>query len=273
MSQVHGLGRAALPLASAVVAGVLAVGWLAGCATAPAQPPLPPPPAHANGQVLWHILHDLCVPDQRVHGAPAPCAQVSIADGEASGFVVLKDRAGVAQQLVMPTAPISGVEAPALLKAETPNYFAIAWDQRRWVEQKLGHPLARGQVSIAANSIYGRSQDQLHLHLDCADAAVTAALKPDVAPASGRWVGLTLKDHAYRVRWLSEADLRARSPFRILADDVPGARAGMAAWTLALVGAVRTDGRQGFYLLADRADPATKDWGSAEELQDHDCRL
>ena len=42
---------------------------------------------------------------------------------------------------------------------------------------------------------------------------------------------------------------------------------------LVLVGAVRSDGAPGFYLLADRADPARGDKASGEELQDHDCRI
>jgi CDP-diacylglycerol pyrophosphatase len=46
----------------------------------------------------------------------------------------------------------------------------------------------------------------------------------------------------------------------------------MGAWTLALAGAVRADGSMGFYLLADRANPAAGDPGSAEDLQDHACR-
>jgi CDP-diacylglycerol pyrophosphatase len=45
----------------------------------------------------------------------------------------------------------------------------------------------------------------------------------------------------------------------------------MGAWTLALIGAVGPDGAPGFYLLADRADPASGDRGSAEELRDHAC--
>jgi hypothetical protein len=47
---------------------------LAGCASV--QPPLPPPPLHPNGQALWRIIHDQCVPDERAHDDPSPCALV-----------------------------------------------------------------------------------------------------------------------------------------------------------------------------------------------------
>ena len=75
----------------------LAAALLAGCAAVTAV--LPPPPVHPNGQVLWRIIHDQCVPDQRDHNSPAPCALVRFQDGETHGYVVLKDqmRDGVMQ--------------------------------------------------------------------------------------------------------------------------------------------------------------------------------
>jgi CDP-diacylglycerol pyrophosphatase len=198
-----------------------------------------------------------------------------MAGGEARGFVVLKDRAGVAQYLLMPTAKITGIEDPAVLAPGAANYFAQAWDERGYVERKLGRPLGRAQLSIAVNSIYGRSQDQLHLHIDCLDRSVRAALVAADIPRTGRWTerGIPLKGHAYRARWMGAGELAAANPFQLLAQSMPGARAAMGAWTLALVGAAAPDGAQGFYLLADRADPAAGDPGSAEDLQDHDCRL
>jgi CDP-diacylglycerol pyrophosphatase len=239
---------------------------LAGCASGPA--PLPPPPVHANGQALWRIIHDQCVPNQESHGAPAPCAQVSLDGGEAHGFVLLKDRTGATQYLLMPTAKITGIEDPALLAPGAANYFAEAWDERGHVDDRLGRKLDRTQVAITVNSIYGRSQDQLHLHIDCLDRTVGASLGAATIPADGQWQPILLKTHHYRVRWLAAT---SDAPFGLLAQEMPGARKDMGAWTLALVGAQRADGTQGYYLLADRADPLAGDPGSAEELQDHAC--
>jgi CDP-diacylglycerol pyrophosphatase len=252
----------------------LAAMVLAACAGASA-PPLPPPPTHANGLVLWRIVHDQCVPDQGSHGAPAPCALVSLAGGEAHGFVVLKDRDGVAQHLLLPTARITGIEDPALLAPDAANYFARAWDERHFVTDRLGRRLDRTQLSVAVNSAYGRSQDQLHLHIDCLAPAVGAALRGATIPRGGRWASqpVMLKGHPYRVRWLGEAALASDEPFKRVAHDIPGARRAMGAWTLALVGATGADGAPGFYLLAARADPAHGDYGSAEELQDHACEV
>lgn len=246
----------------------LAVALLAGCG---GVRPAPPGPHHPNGLALWRIVHDLCVPDQAARGRPAPCALVS--DSGANGFAVLKDRNGASQYLLIPTARITGVEDPALLAPGAANYFADAWAERGLVAQRLGRPLASTEISIAVNSVYGRSQDQLHLHIDCLDRTVGTALQARAIPHDGRWSTVHLKGRDYRVRWLDADALQAQDPFRLVAQQVGGARQDMAAVTIALTGAALADGRQGFYLLVDLADPARGDVGSAEELQDHDCRL
>lgn len=256
-------------------AGALLILLLAGCAGE--GPPLPPPPLHPNGQALWRIIHDGCVPDQVAHADPAPCLLVSMPKddprGEAHGYVVLKDRSGVAQVLVMPTAKITGIEDPAILAPDATNYFARAWKAEPYVDAKLGRTLDRTQVSVAVNSMYGRSQDQLHLHVDCVDASVGTALGAAAIAHDGRWASLRLKGRGYRVRWLDEGALDTTNPFKLLATSFPGARQAMGAWTLALVGARGAGGAKGFYVIADRADPAKGDPGSAEDLQDHTCRM
>jgi CDP-diacylglycerol pyrophosphatase len=234
---------------------------------------LPPSPVHPQGQALWRIVHDQCVPAQRAHGNPAPCAVVELSEGEARGYVVLKDRDGVAQFLLMPTAKITGIEDPAVLAEDAPNYFAEAWEERRFVSERLGQPLDRTRLSVAVNSIYGRSQDQLHLHIDCVDRSVADALRrAPPPPASWTEQKIMLKGHAYSVRWLDARRLTQTNPFKLVAETFPKARGAMGAWTLALVGARTPSGADGFYVLADRARPASSDRASAEELQDHSCR-
>jgi CDP-diacylglycerol pyrophosphatase len=258
------------------VAFAAALAVAAGILVARAAPslPLPPPPPHPNGQVIWGIVHDRCAPDQRDHADPAPCAQVSLEGGEARGFAVLKDRAGVAQHLLLPTAKVTGIEDLAVLAADAPNYFAEAWSARSFVEKRLGGPIPRDEVSVAVNSIYGRSQDQLHLHVDCLAFGVRDALRAD-APLIGRtWSQrpFVFDGHPYRVMRIDGDSLAGANPFRLLAGGLPGARADMGAWTLVLTGATAPDGKPAFYLLAARADPAHGLSGSGEELQDHACK-
>jgi CDP-diacylglycerol pyrophosphatase len=255
--------------APSFVYGALAFGLLAGCARP--SPPLPPP--HLHGQALWDIVHGQCTPHQLQTSDPAPCALVSPGDGGRGGFVVLKDRNGVAQHLLMPTDLITGIEDPRLLSPATPNYFAEAWRARRFVEARLGRPLPRDQVGIAVNSIYGRSQDLLHLHVDCLSLAARDQLRSDAPHIGPGWSrqALVISGHAYRIRRLDGDDLSGVRPFRLLADGLNGASADMGAWTLALVGETSPDGRPGFYLLAERADPLHGEPASSELLLDHAC--
>ena len=254
---------------ASLLAGLMAA-TLAACAS---SPPLPPPPVHPNGGTLWGIISTQCLPGERDRRDPSPCARVSLDGGQAHGFVLLKDRDGVAQYLLMPSAKITGIEDPAILAPDATNYFARAWDARGVVGDKLGRRMDRTDLSVVVNSIYGRSQDQLHLHIDCVDPKVAFELRRYAFRREDAWDDqrITLDGHQYRVRWLAEDRLASVNPFKLLADSFPGARQQMSAWTIALIGATRADGEPGFYLLADRVDPATGDRASAEELQDHAC--
>lgn len=248
-------------LAAAPLAVALAV---LGCAGSGER--LPPPPPHPNGLALWGVVHDRCVPDQAERGSPVPCEAVEIGRGVGRGYVLLKDRVGVAQILLLPTARTTGIEDPRLLGSGAPNYFAFAWNARGVVIRKLGRPLPDSALGVTVNSVWGRSQDQLHLHIDCLSAPTITALAR--AAAGPRWAPLTLAGHPYLIRRLQGPVLHV-DPYHLLAGSVPGAAGHMGEWTLALAG--DPDGRD-LLLLAGRADPAHGDEGSAEELQDHDCR-
>jgi len=250
-----------------------AAALLASCAAGPAAPPLPPPPAHPNGQVLWQIVHGQCVPGQQSQGKPAPCAEVDLARGEDHGFAVLKDRAGATQYLVMPTRLITGIEDTRLRDPGATNYFAPAWRVRVLVEAKLGAPLAATDTSIAVNSIYGRTQDLLHLHVDCIRSDVRNAIAGAAPGITYHWSStpLMLAGHPYRALRIDGAEVPTSDPFDLLARGLHVPPGEMGAWTLVLAGAQFLDGRPGFVLLAGRADPASGNDGSGEELQDHDC--
>jgi CDP-diacylglycerol pyrophosphatase len=251
-------------------AGLMAM-TLAACVGAPQ--PLPPTPVHADGGTLWRIISTECLPGQRDRHDPSPCAKVSVEGGQAHGFVLLKDREGVAQYLLMPSAKITGIEDPAVLEPDAANYFQDAWNERQVVGERLHRRMDRTDLSVVVNSIYGRSQDQLHLHIDCVDPKVAFDLRRFAVRHDDAWdlLRLTLHGHIYWVRWLSEDRLASVNPFKLLAGSFPSARREMGAWTIALIGAVGRGGEPGFYLVADRVDPAKGDRASAEELQDHAC--
>lgn len=222
--------------------------------------------AHPNA--LWRVVHDLCVPDMKLLGLPAPCLAVDLEQGVA----VVPDLGDPTQILLTPTVRVAGIESPELLRPGAPNYWRAAWAARSRLEARAGRPVPREDVGLAINSVVGRSQDQLHIHIDCVDAGVRDRLAADASAFSRRWRPWGgVRWRRYRVRLVRGEDLTV-DPFRLLAEGVPGARADMGVWTLALIGARLPDG-PGFFLLADRADPRTRDAGHGEEVLDHACRV
>jgi CDP-diacylglycerol pyrophosphatase len=225
-------------------------------------------PARADRLALWSIVHDQCAP----HAAegddpPRPCIEVDPAGG-----ALLKDLHGVAQLLEIPTARVTGIEDPAVLADDAPDYFALAWRERWRMNAYLKASPPREALAITVNSQFSRSQDQLHLHIDCLIPEVAKALA-DYAPhldAQWRPMEIALSGRRYWARRVNSADLEGVRPFRRLADDMPDARREMGLWSLAAV-PVSFDGRPGFALLADSA--GLEGGGHAEDLQDHDCAL
>jgi CDP-diacylglycerol pyrophosphatase len=234
---------------------------------------LPQPPQHPNGQALWHIVNERCLPDQRDHADPAPCTEVLVANGIHAGHVVLKDRVGRSQYLVMPTIMITGIEDRQLLKAGLTDYFTPAWSARKLVAERLGAPLTRSDVGVAVNSLYGRTQDLLHLHVDCLRTDVRDALRRAAPTIGHRWTHQTLALNGYRYHAVrvDGDEVVAANPFRLLFRGLSVRQNDMGSWTLILAGMDYPDGRPGFALLAARADPAAGYKGAGEDLQDHDC--
>ena len=228
------------------------------------------PVAAADPDALWDIVNGQCVPDERTAHDPAPCALVDLDGGEPRGYAVLKDLVGATQFLLIPTERVDGIESPQIVAADAPNYFAAAWRARSFVEQRAGRALPRDWMSLAINSAAARTQNQLHIHIDCVRADVHDALAAQAGDIGASWAPFpfALAGQPYRAMAVWEPELAAVNPFEVLADGLmPGD--SMGAQTLVVVGITGADGRAGFVLLAGRADPANPDSGSGEDLQDH----
>ena len=229
----------------------------------------------ANPSALWEIVNGQCVPHQEAAHDPAPCAVVDITHGERQGYAVLKDINGVAQYLLIPTARTGGIEDPIILAKDEPNYWQDAWQARTLVEQRLHTSLPRDALSLAINSYYGRTQNQLHIHIDCISPQVHEIIAANLGQITDTWSAFVtpLAGHSYRVRRIRQDTLADADPFRLLADADPQAPQAMAAHTLVVIGATFPGGGDGFVLLDDRADLAAGDRASGEQLQDHTCAI
>ena len=264
--------------AGRVCGWLLALGWaIAPAAARDASAPSKVRPGVENRNRLWALVHDGCVPAAaRNRYPPFPCVEVNTAThGGAAGYAVLKDRAGRYQYLVLPLARVRGIESPALQAPGAPNYFADAWTARLYVEAALHAAQPRDALSLVVNSASGRSQDQLHIHVDCIRPDVHAALQRLLPVVTEHWrplpAPLPPNGHAYWARW-ADGETLAVNPFKSLAASLhPGD--SMAKHSLVVVGARSASGRPGFLLLSGRVDRPGGDHASGDELQDHDCAI
>jgi CDP-diacylglycerol pyrophosphatase len=256
---------AAFRASAAAIVACTVVAWLLAAA----------PQAINQRDALWHIVHDICVPDQLQNRDPKPCVQVDLDRGAEKGFAVLKDLRGATQFLLISTARISGIESPALLAPDAPNYFADAWDARTYIDQALHRTLPRDDIGLAINSAASRSQDQLHIHVDCIRPDLLKTLREQQPSIADRWAPLNvaLSGHRYQVMWVAGERLGSNNPFQLLAHGFPSAARELGDWTLVVVGSSQVNGVAGFFILADHVNRESHDPAHGEELLDHACRI
>jgi CDP-diacylglycerol pyrophosphatase len=193
---------------------------------------------------LWPLVQR-CMAHQQADGTPDPCLLVD----PARGYAILKDIRGTTQFLLVATDRRWGIEDPRIAASDAPDYFAEGWSARGCVIRAAGHAVPEGALSLALNSVSGRSDGQLHIHIDL--------LRPEVMSKLNREESaVTFAGHRYRLRHI--ASLSGSNLFATLAADTGGP---IGDWTIVVAG----DPRGGFFVLEDRAQDG--DAASGEELQ------
>lgn len=217
-------------------------------------------PAFADSDVLWKIVHDKCVVQT------APCLSVNTTEH----YAVLKDLKGVAQVLLIPTDKITGMESPALLDPATHNFFADAWAEQGDVDARLPHAVPRDGMSLAVNALQARSQNQLHIHVDCLSADARSALKKDADHIGTEWAPLpdAIAGHQFSALRVKGETLGDYNPFLELAKTLKSPAKEMGDHNLVVAGANFSDG-PGFIVLTDIATPGM----GGEDVQDHSCAI
>lgn len=221
-----------------------------------------------NRGALLRIVQTQCLPHWRAQQDPAPCLQITLPSpgGAEAGYAVLPDRKGGAHFLLIPTRRLAGIESPELLDAATTNYFDAAWRARTHVEHFVDKALPRDAIGLAVNPRRSRGQDQLHIHIECLGSNVHAQLQALNWPDDAQWHPVKLGRHSYQAHRINGENLDQASPFRLVAEGIPGARMNMGPYTLLLTGWRFADG-PGFILLADASAPG------GETLLDSACVL
>jgi CDP-diacylglycerol pyrophosphatase len=217
---------------------------------------------------LREITHRQCVPHWLEAKDPYPCVSVTLTSHEPSlrGFCVLPDRKGGAHLLLIPLEPVSGIESSDAWEEQRPNYFQYAWEARGAVSKLAGREVPRQAIGLAINSMYTRSQDQLHIHIECLGVAVHEQLVANADRIGKEWSALVIRGTLYHALRVMGTDLGDSNPFALLAQRVPGAKESMGAYTLLVAGMSFKEG-PGFALLAAKFAPGS------ELLLDSTCSL
>jgi CDP-diacylglycerol pyrophosphatase len=218
--------------------------------------------------VLWAALKT-CVLAKRVANRTFPCLSVDLGDADRPGSAVLRAPGEPTHSVVMPTATVAGLEASVLRGPAGIAYWRAALAARPFVSDVLKGKLAPAEVGLAVNSARGRSQDQLHIHLDCMKPSVLTALKAHGRQIRRSWsrFPVPLAGDRYFALRVPEAEAERFNPFAAL-HGLPGARPDLHRTSFAALATPPGDPEPGFILLAYRAPSA-----SAEDVMDHSCAV
>lgn len=171
------------------------------------------------------------------------------------GFIVLKE--AYQEHLFVPTAVVRGVEDPKIVAPNAKPYWLYAWVQaRRYFKTR-----SVWQIGLAINSKFGRSQNQLHIHMVCIKKSVSDALHR--ARISSTWSQIALGGHTYFVKHVTSL-AGSHDPFRLVFRKVHSRQHQMQYQTIVVTGA-----KTGFNVLNDYAKPGSR--GHGEELLDRHC--
>jgi hypothetical protein len=131
------------------------------------------------------------------------------------------------------TALISGIESPALLRENAPNYWEAAWDARRFVEEGARRQLPRDKIGMAINSAASRSQDQLHIHVACIAPKVAEFLRRHQAEIYEAWSFLSaaLLGHRFAAMKVGTDSLAHVDPFKLLNRGLPSGKFSVGSQT------------------------------------------
>jgi CDP-diacylglycerol pyrophosphatase len=219
---------------------------------------------------LRSIVQQQCVPLWLREHRADPCMSVDVgvadAAGLAQGYAILHDRKGGAHFLLIATRSITGIESPELEEPGAPDYFALSWQARAVLASYLGHAVPRSAVGMALNSIRARSQDQLHIHIECLGRGIFSALQQNAARIHEQWSQVTLAGWTYQALRISGDDLDAHNPLRLLAAGMPPEAVRAGTFTMLVAGMQYADG-PGFAVLVSDSAPG------AELLLDPACEV
>jgi CDP-diacylglycerol pyrophosphatase len=208
---------------------------------------------------LWAVVRT-CESAKASVGLTFPCLDIR---GSADGYSVALLRPPLPRKhlLVVPLTRIVGIESPELRGQAGRAYLSLAWDARDKAAGERG-PIPWTDAGMAINSAENRTQDQLHIHVDCLKPQAKASLGTAAPTLGETW---TVLWRGVWARLFRGEDLRAVDAFGPSIDRLPLGPSGMADLNFGVVG-IEARGAKGFVLLASKSM-------SFEHFLDPDCTL
>jgi len=217
---------------------------------------------------LWQNVQKRCLaPSDARH---PDCAIVD----HKRGFVLYKDAIGTSHYLVIPDHEVSGVEAHTVWQHGQPNQWAFGWDARGMVGKALGKALPDDMLGLAINARASRSQDQLHIHLDCISEAARAFVHGSAGDIGTTWSALQFQGKPVRAVLIpsppASMDFNAFDMVRESLDLSPEAVTDRGLFVTYVV---RPEGKSGFVVVDEPVDRQAGSNGHASDFLDRRCRL
>jgi CDP-diacylglycerol pyrophosphatase len=205
---------------------------------------------------LWTVVRS-CIVAQQTIGVPFPCVEVD--PPEAAGAVaVLRPPIEDTHLLVVPQQRMAGIEAAEPGSAGMAQVWRRAWESRRLLSTR---PVAWDRAGMALNGPGQRSQDQLHIHVDCLDESKIRILDPQLRRLGPGWTRLS---GAFGRIWalrVDAADLSRFDPVSLADRGLPFRR---ETASLGVMGTKAPNGRPAFVVFASPTD-------SLELILDSSC--
>jgi CDP-diacylglycerol pyrophosphatase len=212
------------------------------------------PACGSDPGALRRIVQEQCLVHWAQRHDPAPCERVELGDppSEDSGYALLADRKGGAHLLLIPTRRITGIESVDLGLPAAPNYLSAAWRARERLEAAVGHALPRNAVGLAVNPVHARTQDQLHIHIECVRPDVLQTLAQQAGQFSSGWRSVRVGAYNLEAREIAGETLDAENLFKLLNEHILEEHGVIGEYTLVVAGTQSASGA-GFIVLTSRS--------------------
>lgn len=228
----------------------------------------------ARSNALWGVVDKVCMTHYQQTSNPAPCQQIYMPEGKEHGFSIIQNPRYPYHFILVPTVALSGIESPLLLEDGRTDYFGYAWLMRNLLAYEYHRPVDDDMLGMALNSAYGRSQNQLHIHLTCLREDVRRQLLAERPYIQDNWRPLPdkLLRHTYYARRVVQPTAMGIYPVNSLASHFNLSSQALAEWGVTVV-STTFSGKPGFILLATKRGSDSGNRASVESLLDKECAI